>query len=278
MPFLETKDIQAGQPVRIYYEDFGEGRPVILIHGWPSTHLMWEYQSAELADAGLRVIAYDRRGFGLSSVPYHAYDYDSLSSDLHELIEQLNLKEVTLVGFSMGGGEVVRYLSRYGDKRIAKIVLVGAVPPCLGQKEDNPAGVPRDVFEGMLKGLKQDRAGFLTEFGKNFFGVGEPGINVSDAYLQHFRTLSTLSSPHATTECVNSFAFTDFRPDLKAIKVPTMIIHGDNDKIVPFEISGALMAKALPEAKVEVYAGGGHGIFYTHKEQLNADLLAFIRG
>lgn len=278
MPFIETQDLQHGQPVRIHYTDFGQGKPVILIHGWPSTHLMWEYQTAELAGAGLRVIAYDRRGFGLSSVPWKAYDYDSLASDLNELIEQLHLKEVTLVGFSMGGGEVVRYLSKYGDSKIARIVLVGAVPPCLGHKDDNPGGVPNDVFEGMLKGLKHDRAGFLAEFGKNFFGVGDPGISVSEPYLQHFRTLSTLSSPHATLECVESFAFTDFRPDLPAIKVPTLIIHGDSDKIVPIELSGALMAKALPEAKLEVYEGGPHGLFYTHREQLNADLLAFIRG
>jgi pimeloyl-ACP methyl ester carboxylesterase len=278
MAFIETKNIQHGQPIRIYYEDFGQGRPVILIHGWPSTHLLWEYQSADLAAAGMRVISYDRRGFGLSSVPYRAYDYDSLSSDLNELIEKLDLHDVTLVGFSMGGGEVVRYLSKFGDKRIAKIVLIGAVPPCLGQKDDNPGGAPVDVFEGMLKGLKHDRAGFLAEFGKNFFGVGEPGIEVSDEFLQDFRTLAMLSSPHATQECVASFAFTDFRPDLEAIKVPAMIIHGDNDKIVPFEISGALMAKALPEAKLEVYEGAGHGLFYTHKEKLNGDLIAFIQG
>ncbi len=278
MDFIETKDIQHGEAVKLHYCDFGSGKPVILIHGWPSTSQMWEYQLAELATAGLRVIAYDRRGFGRSSVPFRAYDYDSLAADLAEIIEQLNLNEVTLVGFSMGGGEVVRYLSRYGSDRVSKIVLLAAVTPFLCQTEDNPDGVPAEVFEGMMKGIKDDRPGFLETFGKQFFGVNMLHHPVSDAFLQHFRTLSTLSSSHATLECAAAFAYTDFRDDLEAVTVPTLIIHGDADKTVPIEVSGQLTAEALPHAQYLVYAGAPHGLWYTHKEQLNADLISFIKG
>ena len=278
MGFIETKDVQNGEAVKLHYCDFGTGKPVILIHGWPSTSQMWEYQLAPLAEAGLRVIAYDRRGFGRSSVPFQAYGYDALAADLNEIIEQLDLNGVTLVGFSMGGGEVVRYLSRYGSARVAKIVLMSAVTPYLSQADDNPDGVPVEVFEGMAKGLKDDRPGFLEAFGKQFFGVNMLSHPVSDAFLQHFRTLSTLSSAHATLECAASFAYTDFRKDLAAVEVPTLIIHGDADKTVPIEISGNLTAEAIPHAQYLVYGGAPHGLWYTHKEQINADLLAFING
>jgi pimeloyl-ACP methyl ester carboxylesterase len=278
MGFIETKDVQNGEAVKLHYCDFGTGKPVILIHGWPSTSQMWEYQLAPLAEAGLRVIAYDRRGFGRSSVPFQAYGYDALASDLNEIIEGLNLSSVTLVGFSMGGGEVVRYLSHYGSSRVEKIVLMSAVTPCLAQSDDNPDGVPADVFEGMAKALKDDRPGFLEAFGKQFFGVNMLSHPVSEAFLQHFRTLSTLSSAHATLECAASFAYTDFRDDLAAIEVPTLIIHGDNDKTVPIEISGDLTAKAIPHAQYLVYGGASHGLWYTHKEQINADLISFIKG
>jgi pimeloyl-ACP methyl ester carboxylesterase len=238
---------------------------------------MWEYQMAALASAGLRVIAYDRRGFGRSSVPFKAYDYDHLAADLHEIIEQLDLSEVTLVGFSMGGGEVVRYLSRYGSARVSKVVLMSAVTPFMAQTDDNPNGIPASVFESMAEGIRNDRPGFLEAFGKSFFGVHLLHHPVSDAFLQHFRTLSTLSSAHATLECAESFAFTDFRDDLEAVTVPTLIIHGDDDKTVPIEMSGNLTAKAIPHARYLVYAGAPHGLWYTHKEQINADLISFIK-
>jgi pimeloyl-ACP methyl ester carboxylesterase len=278
MGTIDTKDKQGGQKVKLHYSDFGTGKPVVLIHGWPSTSQMWEYQQAELAEAGFRVIAYDRRGFGKSSVPYKAYDYDSLASDLNSVIEELDLNEVTLVGFSMGGGEVVRYLSRYGSKRISKAVLIGAVTPFLHQTPDNPSGVPTDFFQGMLDGLKKDRAAFLNNFGKEFFGVSVMSHPVSDEYLRYFHTLSMLSSGHATLECAAAFSFTDFRLDLAAVKVPTLIIHGDADKIVPIEISGKLTAGALPHAQYIVYEGAPHGLFFTHKERLNGDLIAFMNG
>jgi pimeloyl-ACP methyl ester carboxylesterase len=276
MGFIETKDTRGGEPVKLHYIDWGSGRPVILIHGWPSTSQMWEYQVAELAGAGLRVIAYDRRGFGRSSVPFRTYDYDTLASDLNEIIEQLDLTDVTLVGFSMGGGEVVRYLSRYGSKRVGRIVLMAAVTPYLARTDDNPEGVPAEVFESITAGLKNDRPGFLDAFGKQFFGVNLLHHPVSDAFLQYFRTLSTLSSAHATLECAAAFSYTDFREDLEGISVPALIIHGDADKTVPIEVSGDRTAKAIPHAQYKIYGGAPHGLWYTHKEQVNADILAFI--
>lgn len=276
MGTIDTKDKQGGQKVKLHYTDFGTGRPVVLIHGWPSTSQMWEYQQAELAEAGFRVIAYDRRGFGKSSVPYKAYDYDTLAADLNAVIEELDLDEVTLVGFSMGGGEVVRYLSRYGAKRISKAVLIGAVTPFLHQTADNPTGAPTDFFQGILDGLKKDRAAFLEAFGKQFFGVSMMSHPVSDEYLRYFHTLSMMSSGHATLECASAFSFTDFRLDLPAVTVPTLIIHGDADKVVPIEMSGNLTAAAIPHAQYIVYEGAPHGLFFTHKERLNGDLIAFL--
>lgn len=276
MGTIETNDKQHGQKVKLHYYDWGEGKPVVLIHGWPSTAQMWEYQMPELANAGYRVVAYDRRGYGRSSVPYKAYDYDSLAADLHAVLETLDLNDVTLVGFSMGGGEVVRYLSRYGRDRISRAVLIGSVTPFLHKAPDNPNGVPTDFFEGMLGQLKSDRAAFLESFGKDFFGVSMLSHPVSEPYLRYFHTLSMMSSGHATVECASAFAFTDFRLDLPAVTVPTLVIHGDADKIVPIEISGRLTSQAIPHAQFIVYEGAPHGLFFTHKERLNADLIAFI--
>jgi pimeloyl-ACP methyl ester carboxylesterase len=276
MAKLTIKDQQSNQKVELHYTDFGSGKPVILIHGWPSTAQMWEYQQAPLAEAGYRVIAYDRRGFGRSSIPYKAYDYDTLASDLNAIIEELDLTEVTLVGFSMGGGEVVRYLSRYGARRISKAVLIGSVTPFLHHTADNPSGAPTDFFEGMLDGLRKDRAAFLDNFGKMFFGVSMMKHPVSDEYLRYFHTLSMMSSAHATLECCAAFSYTDFRLDLPTVTVPTLIIHGDADKVVPIDMSGKLTAAAIPHAQYIVYEGAPHGLFFTHKEKLNADLIAFL--
>ncbi len=277
MGTIETKDSQNGQTVKIHYCDWGSGQPVVLIHGWPSTSQMWEYQLGPLAEAGLRVIAYDRRGFGRSSVPFKAYDYDALASDLHALLEELDLSGVTLVGFSMGGGEVARYLSRYGTARVSKVVLISSVLPYLAKGEDNPDGVPTEVFDQISEGIKKDRPGFLGTFGKQFFGINLLNHPVSDEFMMHFRTLSSLSSAHATLECAAAFAYTDFRKDLPAITVPTLIIHGDSDKTVPIEASSDRTARALPHAQYVVYDGAPHGLWYTHRDRLNADLLEFIR-
>lgn len=274
---IVTKEQQHGQKVQIHYCDWGNGKPVVLIHGWPSTSQMWEYQLAEIAEAGFRAIAYDRRGFGRSSVPFDSYGYDVLASDLNELLTQLDLHEVTLVGFSMGGGEVVRYLVKYGTDRIEKVVLVSSVTPYLEKTTDNPEGVPRAVFEGIIDGLKSDRAAFLDAFGKSFFGVGFLSHPASDAFLHNFWALSMSSSAHATLETAKAFSFTDFREDLKAVTIPTLIIHGDGDKTVPIEASSERTAKLIPHAQYLVYGGAPHGLWFTHKEQFNADLLAFIR-
>lgn len=276
MKSILKKDAQTGEEVSIAYNDYGSGRPVVLIHGWPLSKEMWEYQISELVYANLRVIAYDRRGFGHSAKPWDHYDYDTLADDLNALIEQLDLRDAVLVGFSMGGGEVVRYLSRYGSDRIAKVVLVAAVTPYLAQTPDNPEGVDQSVFTGMLQQIKEDRIGFLDDFGKMFFGVNLVNRPVSTPLLEYYRMLASVASPRATEQCVLSFSQTDFRPDLPQVTVPTLIIHGDADKTVPIKVSGAQTAALIPGSQYVVYEGAPHGLFYTHKERLNQDLIKFI--
>lgn len=278
MSYITTKSTDtAGNPIKLHYADWGAGKPVIFIHGWPSTHDMWEYQMAELPKAGLRCIAYTRRGFGKSSMPWGPYDYDALASDLNAVIESLKLSEVTLVGFSMGGGEIARYLKTYGASKVSKVVLISTVLPFLAKTDDNPEGVPTAVFEDITEALKNDRTGFLDTFGKAFFGVGLLSHPVSEAYLSHFREIAAFSSGRATQECAAAFAFTDFRDDIPAITVPTLIIHGSADKTVPIEASSDRTAKMLPHAQYVVYDGAPHGLFYTEKDRLNSDLLAFIQ-
>ncbi|MDQ3292274.1 MAG: alpha/beta hydrolase [Bacteroidota bacterium] len=276
MKFISKTDAISGQEVNIAYADYGIGRPVILIHGWPLSKEMWEYQVSDLVQAGLRVIKYDRRGFGHSEKPWSGYDYDTLASDLNSLIEELDLTDVALVGFSMGGGEVVRYLSRYGSNRVSKIVLVSAVTPFLGKTEDNPDGVDQSVFAEILDGLKKDRIDFLDNFGKQFFGVNLVNHPVSAPLLDYYRMLASVASPRATEQCALAFSQTDFRNDVKAITVPTLIIHGDDDKTVPIEASGNRTAVMIPAAQYIVYEGAPHGLFYTHKERLNQDLITFL--
>lgn len=275
MAYIKAADDAAGNPINLFYEDWGQGAPVVLIHGWPLDHTMWEHQAIGLAKSGLRVIAYDRRGFGRSSRPWTGYDYDTLAADLHALLEELDLTNVTLVGFSMGGGEVARYLSRYGDARIARVAFVSAVPPFLLQTSNNPEGVPQTVFDGIQDGLKADRFAFLQEFGKKFYNVGAISHPVSQAVLDWHQTVASLAAPNATRDCATAFSSTDFRADLQTIKVPTLIIHGDKDQTVPFEVSGERTAKAIPQADLKVYKGAPHGLFFTDKDQLTTDLLAF---
>ncbi len=276
MNILETTDRASGQPLKLSYNTYGSGRPVVLIHGWPSSKEMWEYQIEALVEAGFRVVKYDRRGFGKSDKPWNGYDYDTFAADLHALMEDLDLRDAVLVGFSMGGGEVVRYISTYGADRVSKAVLVGAVTPYLGAADNNPDGVPAEVFEGMGKAIREDRIGFLDTFGKAFFGQGLIKRPLSAPLLEHFRDLASVASQRSTLECVKAFAFTDFRADLHAMQdVPTLIIHGDADKTVPIEASAERTAKALPNAEYKVYEGAPHGLFYTHRDELNADLIRF---
>jgi len=275
-PLKRMSYIQAAPDVSLFYQDWGTGQPVVLIHGWPLSHEMWEYQMTELPNQGLRCVAYDRRGFGKSSKPWSGYDYDTLADDLKAVLDELDLENVTLVGFSMGGGEVARYMSRHGGARVSKVVLIASVTPFLLKTNDNPDGVDRSTFDEMVEMIKKDRAEFLVTFGKQFYGVNLVSHPVSDALLDWNRTLAMLGSPKATLNCVRSFSETAFRADMAAIKVPTLIIHGDSDKTVPFESSAQQTHKLIPQAKMLVYDGAPHGLFYTEHERLNQDLVNFI--
>ena len=277
MKFIKKQDVRTGEEIQLAYADYGQGRPVILIHGWPLSKEMWEYQVNDLVSAGLRVIKYDRRGFGHSAKPWDYYDYDTLTDDLHAIIEQLDLRDAVLVGFSMGGGEAVRYLSRYGSERVSKLVLISAVPPYLAKTPDNPDGVDQSVFEEILDQIKKDRINFLDEFGKKFFGVNLISHPVSTPLLEYYRMLASVASPRATEQCAIAFAQTDFRNDVQQIKVPTLIIHGDADQTVPIKASSDRTAKMIPGSQYLVYDGAPHGLFYTHKEKLNQDLIGFIK-
>ena len=272
MPFIETAD-----KTTLFYNDWGSGPPVVLIHGWPLDSDMWEYQSTFLASQGLRVVAYDRRGFGRSGQPWTGYDYDTLADDLKAVMDGLGLDGATLVGFSMGGGEVARYMSRHGGARVAKAVLLAAVTPYLLQAPDNPDGVPRSVFDGIVEGLQKDRPHFLATFGKQFFGAGLLNFNVTAEILQWSLMMAMLGSPKATQDCVRAFSETDFRGDMAAFRVPTLVIHGDGDATVPVDKSGRVAARMIPGAELLEYPSAPHGLFFTEKDRLNQDLLAFIR-
>ncbi len=276
MAFMSSKQ-ETGQDVHIYYEDLGQGKPVVFIHGWPLNSKMWEYQVTALIQHGYRCIIYDRRGFGKSDRPGGPYDYDAMAGDLKAIIDGLGLNDITLIGFSMGGGEVARYFSKYGGERVAKVVLVSAVTPYMLKTNDNPEGVPKEVFEGMTEGILADRPAFMQEFNKEFFGVNFLKHPVSDAFLTAALVQQADASPIATLECAKAFAFTDFRADVKKINVPTLIIHGSADKIVPINTSSDQTAKLIPGATFKVYDGAPHGLWMTHKDELNKDLIDFMQ-
>jgi pimeloyl-ACP methyl ester carboxylesterase len=275
MPFIKSAQ-QNAEPLNIYYEEIGSGKTVVFIHGWPLSGSMWEYQMTELPQHGLRCIFYDRRGFGKSDRPSEGYDYDTLAGDLKSLIDELNLSDVTLVGFSMGGGEVARYFSLYGGEHVSKVVLISTVVPYMLKTEDNPNGVAQMEFEGMAKKMKEDRPAFFENFAKAFFGVSLVNHPVSDAFLADNLTKVMDASPIATLACANSFATTDFRNDVVKINVPTLIIHGDKDNIVPIDATGNESAKMIKGSKYIVYEGAPHGLWYTEKDKLNRDLIDFI--
>lgn len=276
MPYIKTGDQRHHESVNLFYEDYGQGQPVVFIHGWPLDHQMWEYQLTDLPGRGLRCIAYDRRGFGKSSKPYDGYNYDTFADDLKAVLEQLDLQNVTLVGFSMGAGEVARYMSRHGGARVAKVVLAGGVTPYLLKTDDNPDGVDRSTFDDMVDKIRTDRADFLQTFGKQFYGVGMLSKPVSQAMLDGDFMRAYLASPKATIDCVRAFSETDFRSDVQTINVPALIIHGDADKTVPIESSGEQTANLMMNASYKIYEGAPHGLFYTEREQFNRDLLDFI--
>ena len=271
------KSVQSGgEVINLYYEDLGKGKNVLFIHGWPLSSAMWEYQITQLPQQGLRCITYDRRGFGYSDKPVGPYDYDTLAGDLKAVLDELDLNDVTLVGFSMGGGEIAKYFSLYGGARISKVVLISAVVPYMLHTNDNPDGVPQEVFDGMAKKMMEDRPTFLEAFNKDFFGVTLLNHPVSDAFLQQCSNSAMQASPIATLECAKSFSSTDFRDDVVKINVPTLIIHGDADKTVPIEPTGNRSANLIADAKYIIYEGAPHGLWFTEKERLNKDLIAFI--
>jgi pimeloyl-ACP methyl ester carboxylesterase len=274
--YLESGKDTAGNAIRIYYNDYGKGKPVILIHGWPLSSAMWEYQLTNLVSNGYRVISYDRRGFGKSSQPWDGYNYDTLADDLKKLIDELKLVDITLVGFSMGGGEVVRYFSRHGGKNVSKAVLISSITPYMLHTESNPEGVPQETFDDMLKGIQQDRIGFLDDFGKTFFGVNKLNKPLSTPLLEYYRMLCSTASHRATVECAKAFAGTDFREEMKSVNVPTLIIHGDADKTVPIHATAKQSAATVPSNTFIVYEGAAHGVFYTERKKLNTDLVDFL--
>ena len=275
MPRLEVGR-ENSAPIELQYSDLGSGPPVVLIHGWPLSGASWEKQVSPLLDAGHRVITYDRRGFGWSSQPSTGYDYDTFAADLDVLLTRLDVSDATLVGFSMGGGEVARYLGKYGSKRVSRAVFMGAIPPYLKKAGDNPQGVEAGVFEGIQEGLWADRPAFLTRFFKDFYNVDRlGGTRMSDDALRLSWNVAVAASPIGTIECVAAWQ-TDFRDDLRKIDVPVLVVHGDSDRIVPLEVSGARIKEFAPEARLVVIPGAPHGFLWTHGEEATRALLDFI--
>ena len=274
MPFF-TND-QATPAADIHYEDYGSGKPVVLIHGWPLSHRAWEPQVATLVDAGYRVISYCRRGFGISSAPWDGYDYSTLASDLHALLNELDLQDVTLVGFSMGGGEVVRYFTDFGGERVTKAALISSIIPLVPQKDDNPDGVPQEQLDGIMQQLRTDRVGFLKDFVKNFYNYGLLKHSVSQGQLEYDFTIASHASPRATIKAAEAWATTDFRPECKNVGVPTLIVHGEADNIVPIATAGNQAADLIPDNEYHTIADGPHGLNVTHRDQLNEILLEFL--
>ena len=262
----------------IYFKDWGQGAPIVLSHGWPLNSDSWESQMLHLASNGFRVIAHDRRGHGRSSQPWTGNDMDTYADDLAQLMDHLDLRGAMLVGFSTGGGEVARYIGRYGTKRVAKAALVGAVPPVMAKGPSNPNGVPREVFDGLRSASLANRSQLYRDLASGpFFGFNRPGAKPSQGMIDSFWAQGMMAGHRGTYECIRAFSESDFTADLKKFDVPTLVIHGEDDQVVPLEISGRMSAQLVKGARLITYPGGPHGITDTHKERLNADLLAFAR-
>lgn len=266
-----------GAPIELHYTDHGAGPPVVLIHGWPLSGRMWEKQVPALTEAGRRVITYDRRGFGRSSQPWGPYDFDTLAADLKTLLDVLDLTDVTLVGFSMGGGEVARYIGTYGTDRVAAAVFAGAVPPYIHKSEENPEGWLDDATVAQFRaGVRDDRIAFLDGLFTQYFDVGERTDLVSDAMRAYHVDLGAAASPKATLDCIGSFAYTDFRADIAKVTVPTLVLHSDADALVPFETSGKRTHDMIDGSRLVLIEGAPHGFNTTHAEQFNEALVEFI--
>jgi len=275
MPYVKVGKENSGD-IDLYYEDHGSGDPVVLIHGYPLSGASWEKQIPVLLAAGHRVITYDRRGFGKSSQPTEGYNYDTFAEDLHKLVTNFKLRNFALVGFSMGGGEVARYLGKYGSKGVTKAVIIGGIPPFLLKTVDNPGGVDGSVFEGIQKAVAADRYAFFTEFFKNFYNTDVfLSKRISEQAVQASWNVAASASPTASLACVPTW-HEDFRNDLARIDVPTLVIHGDADRIVPIAASGQQTAKLIKGARLVAIKDGPHAVNWTHAEEVNAELVNFL--
>jgi non-heme chloroperoxidase len=273
MSTITTKD-----GTQIFYKDWGTGQPVVFSHGWPLNADSWESQMMFLADHGYRCIAHDRRGHGRSSQSWNGNDMDTYADDLSELIEKLNLNDIVLIGFSAGGGEVARYIGRHGTKRLSKAALISAVPPLMLKTAANPLGLPIEKFDTIRQGSLADRSQFYQDIASGpFFGANRPGANISQGAIDTFWHQGVMAGNKNAFDCIKAFSETDFTEDLTKFDIPTLIIHGDDDQIVPIGASALLSSKLVKDATLKIYAGAPHGLTHTHKDQLNSDLLAFLK-
>lgn len=272
MPTISARD-----GAQIFYKDWGTGQPVVFSHGWPLNADAWDEQLHFLASHGYRAIAHDRRGHGRSSQTWTGNDMDTYADDLATLVESLRLTGVTHVGHSTGGGEVVRYIGRHGTKRVAGAMLVDAVPPLLVKTANNPEGMPIEVFDQLRAAISADRSQFWKDFSVMFYGANRPGAKVSQGVLDAFWRLSMQAGMPAAYDCIKAFSETDFREDLKKVDVPTLVIHGDDDQVVPITVGGLRSSKLIKGATLKVYEGAPHGLMSTHQQRFNSDLLQFVR-
>jgi non-heme chloroperoxidase len=270
--FIETKD-----GTKIFYKDWGTGQPILFSHGWPLSGDAWSVQMLFFAEKGYRVIAHDRRGHGRSDQPWNGNNMDQYADDLAELIEKLDLKDVILVGHSTGGGEVAHYIGRHGNSRVAKAVLVGAVPPLMLKTANNPEGTPIEVFDGIRKGTRSDRSQFFKDLTLPFYGFNREGAKVNEGLRENFWLQGMVGSIKGLYDCVREFSEVDYTDDLKKIEVPTLVIHGDDDQIVPIAAAGEKTAKIVKNATLKVYPGAPHGLAETEADKFNADVMEFIQ-
>lgn len=276
MPYMRVGEEQR-QPIELFYKDWGAGQPVVFSHGWPLSADAWDSQAFFFASNGYRAIAHDRRGHGRSTQTSGGNDMDTYADDLAALLDALDVRDAILVGHSTGGGEVARYVGRHGTGRVVGVVLVDAIPPLLLKTPSNPGGLPIDLFDGLRAGIAADRSQFFKDFAMAFYGANRPGAKVSEGILNSFWLQATVAGLKNVIECTNALSETDFTEDLKKFDVPTLIIHGDDDQVVPIDLGGRRSAQIVKDSTFKVYPGAPHGVAETHKDQLNADLLAFAR-